>query len=111
MGDAEVIPLGTRGRPGRGTGSAKPSAATRNLAGAARPRPARPAPEPEPPQPEAADPSMGEPKAAAPTPAVASPSQPTPPSPPPGPPPGIPVGDWLQAVTAAAVEVFGDRWE
>jgi hypothetical protein len=27
MPDAEVIPLGTRGRPGRGTGSAKPSSA------------------------------------------------------------------------------------
>ncbi len=24
---------------------------------------------------------------------------------------GIPVGDWLQAVTSAAVEVFGERWE
>jgi len=24
---------------------------------------------------------------------------------------GIPVGDWLQALTGAAVEVFGDRWE
>ena len=33
MADAEVIPLGTRGRPGRGSGSAKPSAAARNLAG------------------------------------------------------------------------------
>jgi 1-acyl-sn-glycerol-3-phosphate acyltransferase len=92
MGDAEVIPLGTRGRPGRGTGSAKPSAATRNLAGSARPRPARPAPEPEALQPEAPPPTAA--------PAGAS-----------EPPPGIPVGDWLQAVIAAAVEVFGDRWE
>ena len=32
MGDAEIIPLGTRGRPGRGTGRA-PSAASRGLAG------------------------------------------------------------------------------
>jgi 1-acyl-sn-glycerol-3-phosphate acyltransferase len=30
--DAEVIPLGTRGRPGRGTGSSKPSSAARTLA-------------------------------------------------------------------------------
>jgi hypothetical protein len=36
MPDAEVIPLGTRGRPGRGTGSAKPSSAARGLAGGAR---------------------------------------------------------------------------
>jgi 1-acyl-sn-glycerol-3-phosphate acyltransferase len=33
VADAEIIPLGTRGRPGRGTGSAKPSASARNLAG------------------------------------------------------------------------------
>jgi hypothetical protein len=33
--DAEVIPLGTRGKPGRGTGSTKPSSAARTLAGSA----------------------------------------------------------------------------
>jgi 1-acyl-sn-glycerol-3-phosphate acyltransferase len=32
VADAEIIPLGTRGRPGRGSGSAKPSASARNLA-------------------------------------------------------------------------------
>ena len=32
MPDAEVIPLGTRGKPGRGTGSSKPSSAARTLA-------------------------------------------------------------------------------
>ncbi|MBF4163859.1 lysophospholipid acyltransferase family protein [Nocardioides acrostichi] len=36
MGDAEIIPIGTRGRPGRGTGS-KPSSASRSLAGGSRP--------------------------------------------------------------------------
>ena len=36
MGEAEIIPIGTRGRPGRGTGNAKPSASARNLAGGAR---------------------------------------------------------------------------
>ena len=46
MGDAEIIPIGTRGRPGRGTG-AKPSAAARNLAPGGRknadgPSPTRP---------------------------------------------------------------------
>ena len=46
MADAEIIPLGTRGRPGRGTGSNKPSAAARSLAGGAAKRPgdARPTP-------------------------------------------------------------------
>ncbi|HEX6248628.1 MAG TPA: 1-acyl-sn-glycerol-3-phosphate acyltransferase [Nocardioidaceae bacterium] len=39
MADAEIIPIGTRGRPGRGTGSARPSASARNLAGTARPKP------------------------------------------------------------------------
>lgn len=32
MADAEIIPLGTRGRPGRGTGLDKPSSAARRLA-------------------------------------------------------------------------------
>jgi len=35
MGDADIIPIGTRGRPGRATGT-RPSAAARNLAGKAR---------------------------------------------------------------------------
>ncbi|MFZ2014061.1 MAG: lysophospholipid acyltransferase family protein [Nocardioides sp.] len=38
MADAEVIPIGTGGRPGRGTGSARPSKASRTLAGNAAPR-------------------------------------------------------------------------
>jgi 1-acyl-sn-glycerol-3-phosphate acyltransferase len=38
VADAEVIPIGTGGRPGRGTGSAKPSRASRTLAGNAAPR-------------------------------------------------------------------------
>ena len=42
MGDAEVIPIGTGGRPGRGTGSARPSAASRTLAGAGKPAARRP---------------------------------------------------------------------
>jgi 1-acyl-sn-glycerol-3-phosphate acyltransferase len=33
MGDAEIIPLGTRGRPGRGTGRERPSSSSRDLAG------------------------------------------------------------------------------
>ena len=36
MGDAEIIPIGTRGRPGRGQGSGKPSAASRSLAPGSR---------------------------------------------------------------------------
>ena len=36
VGDAEIIPIGTRGRPGRGQGSGKPSSASRSLAAGAR---------------------------------------------------------------------------
>jgi 1-acyl-sn-glycerol-3-phosphate acyltransferase len=42
VADAEIIPIGTRGRPGRGTGKTKPSASARSLAGStgAKGRPA-----------------------------------------------------------------------
>ena len=53
MGDAEIIPIGTRGRPGRGSGK-QPSSAARGLAPQPRtpakkppPEPAGPGPEPE----------------------------------------------------------------
>ena len=36
MADAEIIPIGTRGRPGRGTGT-RPSSAARGLAPKAGP--------------------------------------------------------------------------
>ena len=38
MGDAEIIPIGTRGKPGRGTGEERPSSNSRSLA-AKRPPP------------------------------------------------------------------------
>jgi 1-acyl-sn-glycerol-3-phosphate acyltransferase len=125
MGDAEVIPLGTRGKPGRGTGSGKPSSAARSLAGSAparkkaAPRPTPPAPtEPDEARDEAADvhiPAQSGPEAPpAPEPATADQAPAAHPRlevrdrEPTG---GIPVSDWLQALTGAAVEVFGDRWE
>jgi 1-acyl-sn-glycerol-3-phosphate acyltransferase len=37
MPDAEIIPLGTRGRPGRGSGRAKPSSSSRDLWGPRKP--------------------------------------------------------------------------
>ena len=57
MGDAEIIPLGTRGRPGRGTGRDRPSSSSRNLAGGAgTPADLRPDPAAEGPDgPDAAD--------------------------------------------------------
>jgi 1-acyl-sn-glycerol-3-phosphate acyltransferase len=92
MGDAEVIPLGTRGRPGRGSGNSRPSSAARNLAGSAAPR--RPPP--------AVDQSSDQPS---------DPQSDPPVSPEPEPTGGIPAEDWLQAIASAAAEVFGERWE
>ena len=105
MGDAEVIPIGTRGRPGRGSGQAKPSSAARNLAGSASRTPSAkkvtppstkpvPADGPE----DVADEATGPAATTSGTSAVERT-------------PGIPVGDWLHAVTHASREVFGDNWE
>jgi 1-acyl-sn-glycerol-3-phosphate acyltransferase len=137
VGDAEIIPLGTRGRPGRGSGSSKPSSAARNLARTSAPRrkpPTQRAPAEEPDQAPAAE--TPESPTASPAESTAQPTEPTrtaadapsaEPSPRPGPAPldddvpvrvrerepagGIPVAEWVQALTAAAVETFGERWE
>ncbi len=119
MGDAEIIPIGTRGRPGRGSGTSSSSAA-RGLAPGARKPPPKADPEPE--QPAAPD-------------AEQPPAEPPAPEPPAAPQVeveaddvrvdtrapattrerhplrGIPTSEWLAAFQHAAVEVFGDRWE
>ena len=119
MPDAEVIPLGTRGKPGRGSGNSKPSSAARSLAG---PAAARRAPREEPrdeprrdngtPAEKTTAPSAEEqqstpqrehPKRDAPRAEVREPED--------RPTDGIPVSDWLAALTSAAVEVFGERYE
>lgn len=114
--DAVVIPIGTGGRPGRGSGSARPSSAARNLAPSPRkgssakpapPRkkaraggsPTRPADHQVAPPPTADEVADGladglADEAAPPSPAT-----------------GIPVGDWLAAAQQAAHEVFGADWE
>ncbi|WP_121253218.1 lysophospholipid acyltransferase family protein [Nocardioides ferulae] len=138
MGDAEIIPIGTRGRPGRGTGTA-PSSAARGLAGkeargasgqgaakakgagsgkSASARSARGGPR------HGADRAATDAPASSPAPqtgqdsaseAASAAAAPTP-RPPitteeraPG--AGIPVGDWLAAFQYAARELFGDEWE
>lgn len=110
MGDAEVIPIGTRGRPGRGTGK-QPSAAARDLAPSAASRPAKKA---------ASTPATTPASKAAP-PRKAAPTPPVPPSVEPERPPvltsdrepagGIPASDWLAAFQHGAREVFGADWE
>ena len=129
MADAEIIPLGTRGRPGRGSGSAKPSASARNLAAGKKPArkpdrsaeakpdtssesPAVPqeAQEGRTPVPPRQEPRTTEglpPRAAEPGPRETSST--TAHDRAPG--AGIPVTDWMQAFTFASKEVFGDNWE
>ena len=116
MGDAEVIPIGTRGKPGRGTNKTKPSAAARNLAGSGRakstapPKPgaaasARPTGTGKAPKRIKAVPEqrqhVDDPAAAASDTTTTDRS----------PKAGIPAGDWLAAFGFAAKEIFGDDWE
>jgi 1-acyl-sn-glycerol-3-phosphate acyltransferase len=117
MADAEIIPIGTRGRPGRGTGT-RPSAAARGLA---QPKPKA--------KPQADETTTAKPPtedvirlpedAIIPLPAETPTLLPTSPTAlghglevverePSG---GIPVGDWLMAFQHAARELFGEQWE
>ena len=113
MGDAEIIPIGTRGRPGRGTGN-KPSSAARSLAPNKPPaKPARPTKaEPEPVEAEAAVVAEVDdaPAAAAETTETAEPRAPVTSRErlPRG---GLPPAELLAAFQHAALEVFGDQWE
>jgi len=104
-----VIPIGTRGRPGRGTNNAKPSASARMLApggptGARSGARSAPRTGTQP----SAQPDAG---------AQARPEADTSPTPVPiarvhaEPRTGIPVGDWLSGALAGAREVFGEQWE
>ncbi len=127
MGDAEIIPIGTRGKPGRGTGEDKPSSNSRSLASRSPSRPARtPANTP------ANTPASGKastgrripPADRAPEKASGA-RQPRYPSSEPSvlptrspvtadhrhPGPGIPPLEWLSAFTSASKELFGENWE
>jgi 1-acyl-sn-glycerol-3-phosphate acyltransferase len=128
VGDAEIIPIGTRGRPGRGTGDANPSSNSRSLA----PKSSRRATEEN--SPAAAHATQDD---------VRVPAQKVSPHKPPRPPkrvepaattssdhqdtdmpsrapvtadhrhpgPGIPPLEWLAAFTSASKELFGESWE
>jgi 1-acyl-sn-glycerol-3-phosphate acyltransferase len=112
---AEVIPIGTRGRPGRGTGRDRPSSAAGNLAGNTMPATRFPTQRKripngtEDPRGQAAQGAAMEPaeqKAGQPTTATSSTSALEG-----GPMSRIPALDWLAAFIHAAREVFGDQWE
>ncbi|QIG44755.1 acyltransferase family protein [Nocardioides anomalus] len=128
MGDAEIIPIGTRGRPGRGQGNGKPSAASRSLAGGPSNPPGK-QPSQQPSQQSGQRPSQrpraqaGDRIDGADRPAPVTPDEPAT-SPPvaerPRPPAyaverepttGIPAGDWLAAFQHASRELFGEQWE
>ena len=105
MGDAEIIPIGTRGRPGRGQGNGKPSSASRSLAaGPRRPAPRKVPPAPQPVVTSAEPPVVEEPAAREETRAPVRTDEPRPAG-------GIPAGDWLAAFQHASRELFGDQWE
>jgi 1-acyl-sn-glycerol-3-phosphate acyltransferase len=141
VGDAEIIPIGTRGKPGRGTGDANPSSNSRSLAARTPARRPESTPVPEassnpdvrvPAQKAGAAPkSRAVPRVDAPSPAhatrakAAKASAPKTPdlqdaamtSRPPAttdhrhPLPGIPPLEWLAALTSASKELFGESWE
>jgi len=108
---ANVIPLGVRGRPGRGTGRTTPSAAARSLSG--KPQPDR---EPQLPADDRSadrdDPSF---EATSPAPSLAAAGSQSADERATGdrssPVPGVPVTEILAALTGAAQQVFGDEWE
>ncbi|MGZ5401447.1 MAG: lysophospholipid acyltransferase family protein, partial [Nocardioides sp.] len=118
MGDAEIIPIGTRGRPGRGSGNARPSSAARSLAGGPTPKPAavvEPTPTPPraaapprkaaPPRREATVPEPAPAEAAAQAAAAPTTTRERAPM------AGITAGEWLGAFQFAAKELFGEQWE
>jgi 1-acyl-sn-glycerol-3-phosphate acyltransferase len=113
VGDAEIIPIGTRGKPGRGTGT-RPSSASRNLAaGSARsprsspPVPVAPAPPADDDQDDVAADEVAADDLVADDVATRAPVT-TRERSPLG---GIPVGDWLSGFQQASKELFGDDAE
>ena len=113
MGDAEIIPIGTRGRPGRGTGK-QPSSAARGLAPrktrrqADRPRRLAQAGKPEAEAQAGVQAEAGRGGGAESAAEAARPAATTSDRTPTG---GIPAGDWLAAIQLGAREVFGEQWE
>jgi len=101
VADSEVIPIGIAGRPGRGSGSSRPSRSSRTLA-AGSPPAARRRPETE--TREQSEPETEQP----PTLSAVRPAATTEDR---APGPGISPTEWLAAFQAGAVQVFGDDWE
>ncbi|MCX6400399.1 MAG: lysophospholipid acyltransferase family protein [Propionibacteriales bacterium] len=129
MADADIIPIGTRGQPGRGAG-VRSSSAARGLAAKSGANKKSPAAKPTPSAPVAEPPTRDTDDVIATTPvedepvirtasllddAAAVPSGLVAPARTEerssSPLAGIPVGDWLAAFQHASRELFGDQWE
>lgn len=129
MADADIIPIGTRGQPGRGTGT-RPSAASRSLApksGAKKTSTPKAKPEPKPAPAAEAEPPADDvlnPSAPADEPVIRTASLLDDAAAVPSgltqvraeerggnPLAGIPIGDWLGAFQHASRELFGEQWE
>jgi len=117
VGDAEIIPIGTRGRPGRGQHTGKPSSASRSLASGPRKATPRRVPQPEREPEPAPEIEAGEPVGAVAEEPAVGPDQVSEGA---GaatyveerlPQGGIPAGEWLAAFQQSARELFGDQWE
>jgi 1-acyl-sn-glycerol-3-phosphate acyltransferase len=113
MGDAEIIPIGTRGRPGRGSASGG-SKASRDLAGpgARKKSTVAPAKKVDAPAPDPVDevvvPPVEDAEVETPVRDVVREATTARDR---GPLSGIPVGDWLAAFQHAGKELFGEQWE
>ncbi|WP_067437646.1 lysophospholipid acyltransferase family protein [Nocardioides jensenii] len=99
MGDADIIPIGTRGRPGRGNGTLRPSAAARGLAPTRKPAATSKGTPQTPERPVIEQPAVAPRETSSVSAVDRAPGG------------GIPVGDWLAAINQAALEVFGTDWE
>ena len=105
--EAQIIPIGTSGRPGRGTGRDRPSSAARSLAGPSKQAAKKAAPVAVR-KPAARKPAAPQAPAPAPAPEATRPAVTTEERHPLA---GVPIGDWLSAFQGASVEIFGDQWE
>ncbi len=117
--DAQIIPIGTSGRPGRGSGRDRPSAAARNLAATPRRSPTAKSPTAKSPTRASPTKPASEPR---PSPVAAEVERAATARSGRGDRPGdiiderhplakIGASEWLAAFQEAAVELFGDQWE
>jgi len=102
VGDAEIIPIGTGGRPGRGSGSARPSNASRGLAGDAARATRKSTPRKKTPRPAPPDDSTELTVTEVRRPTTTHERSPL---------AGLSPLDWLSALQGGARQVFGEDWE